>query len=110
MKTMNFENLVIMHRINNNTLYMSNALAGEVGEIANCVKKLEIIKHLEDNDIEPNITFEEVEVKLVEELGDALFYLTALALHYGCPLEKIMVNQAGKLNQQSIDYGRNFLK
>lgn len=61
---------------------LCTALSGEVGEFCNVVKKYK-----------GGITSTE----LVNELGDILWYLTALTHHFGTTLEDIMSCNAGKV-------------
>jgi NTP pyrophosphatase (non-canonical NTP hydrolase) len=46
----------------------------------------------------------------VDELGDLLFYVKAIARHRGVTFEYIMQVQADKLERQSEHYNRTFLK
>lgn len=80
---------------NDNTLlYASNALAGEVGEVANEVKKL---YRACDGDMYPaEVTSAEHE-KIALELGDVLWYLTALAQLCGYSLEDV-----SRMNQEKL--------
>ena len=47
---------------------------------------------------------------LNDELGDALFYLTAVAISNGSSLVDIMVLQKARLIEQGSEYKRPFLK
>jgi NTP pyrophosphatase (non-canonical NTP hydrolase) len=114
METINFEMIVKAHSLfPNNNLYNSNALCGEVGEVANQVKKLEIALARPDwvlqneNSLPDASHFREA---IIDELGDVLFYLTRVALDQGITLERIMNIQFQKLVAQSDKYQRTFLK
>jgi NTP pyrophosphatase (non-canonical NTP hydrolase) len=60
-------------------------LAGESGEVADLIKKSQYRNGSLD------------ETRLVEELGDALWYLTAIADLFGWSLAEIATANAGKL-------------
>lgn len=60
-------------------------LAGESGEVADLIKKVEFQGHILDED------------KLVEELGDVLWYVALAAETLGVPLEDIMRRNIDKL-------------
>jgi NTP pyrophosphatase (non-canonical NTP hydrolase) len=64
------------------------ALAGEVGEYCNQLKKFELGKPLAEAD-------------LVEELGDILWYYTALLQTYNVTLDEIMEYNANKVLERS---------
>ena len=66
--------------------YWSLCLNGEAGEVANDAKK--VWKHGQLFDPE----------KVVDELGDVLWYLTIIALRTGASLEDIMNYNARKLS------------
>jgi NTP pyrophosphatase (non-canonical NTP hydrolase) len=108
------ESLVEKHSLcPNNKLYTSNALAGEVGEIANIVKKIQMVQlrpewvtQPENNMPPANV----LESRLSDELGDALFYLVRLAKDNGIDLRTLIYGQEFKLKEQSEQYGRTFLK
>lgn len=96
-----------------NLLYNTNALCGEAGEVANMAKKLHMLSlHPEwISANEPGLpTGEDFKKKLADELGDALFYLTRVALDNDMNLADIMINQLEKIQKQSKHYGRTFLK
>jgi len=61
-------------------------------------------------DENPLMSADHFQDKLVDELGDALFYLTRVALDAGKTLEEIMFRQDRKLVDQSSKYKRTFLK
>lgn len=114
MDTLIFEKIVNMHSLcKGNMLYNGNALAGETGEVCNNIKKIHmaIIKpkwvSQKKNALPKKEVFKE---KLNDELGDALFYLTRIALDNGTSLNEIMAKQCEKLNEQSIKYRHTFLK
>jgi NTP pyrophosphatase (non-canonical NTP hydrolase) len=110
-----FEILVHKHSLlKGDLLYNSNALAGEVGECANIVKKMQmaVIKPewTQQTEAERLKTPEYFLPKLQDELGDVLFYLTRMINDTGLSLEDIMQLQQEKLENQSIQYKRTFLK
>lgn len=70
-------------------IYTSNALAGEVGEVCNEVKKWA-------RDDKQVMTYERQE-KIAHELGDCLWYLTQLAQDIGYDLHDIAAMNIAKL-------------
>lgn len=111
MRTLDFEKVVNIHSLfPNNPLYNSNALCGEIGEAANVVKKIIIVKSLKKEDIFSALSTNDYKNMVKEELSDSLFYLTRLALDYNTSLSELMLIQSNKLLNQSIKYKRNFLK
>lgn len=64
------------------------ALTGEVGEYANLLKKQSLGKAIDDQ-------------KLIDELGDILWYFTTLLGTYGLRLEHIMERNAEKVTDRS---------
>ncbi|MEZ5429272.1 MAG: nucleoside triphosphate pyrophosphohydrolase family protein [Pyrinomonadaceae bacterium] len=73
----------------NNLEYPTLGLAGEAGEVANIVKKIQ-------RDHGGEIT-EETRAKLKDELGDVLWYISACADELGLTLEEIAEYNVGKL-------------
>ena len=65
----------------NNLEYPTLGLAGEAGEVANIVKKIQRDHGGEIND--------ETRAKLKDELGDVLWYISACADELGLSLEEI---------------------
>jgi len=63
-------------------------LFGEYGEVVELIKKETFHGH------EMNID------KLTEELGDVLWYLTALCIQYGIPLHDVMEQNMKKLQKR----------
>lgn len=72
-----------------NLEYPTLGLAGEAGEVANIVKKIQ-----RDND---GVITEEVRSKLKDELGDVLWYISACADELGLTLEDIAHYNVNKL-------------
>lgn len=94
-------------------LYNSNALAGEAGEVANCVKKIRMatIRPEWVTQNENSLpTKEHFENNLNDELSDVLFYLVRLAKDNGVTLDDLAKIQIHKLKSQSEKYKRTFLK
>ena len=69
-----------------NILHWSLGLAGEVGELVDTVKKH--VFYNKEFDVE----------NAQEELGDIIFYATAMAQELGLPLDYIMANNKAKLD------------
>ena len=72
-----------------NLEYPTLGLAGEAGEVANIVKKIQ-------RDFGGEIT-DETRAKLKDELGDVLWYISACADELGLTLEEIAEFNVGKL-------------
>jgi NTP pyrophosphatase (non-canonical NTP hydrolase) len=72
-----------------NLEYPTLGLAGEAGEVANIVKKIQ-----RDND---GILTDEVRGKLKDELGDVLWYISACADELGLTLHEIAEYNVNKL-------------
>lgn len=72
-----------------NLEYPTLGLAGEAGEVANIVKKIQ-------RDFGGEIT-EEIRAKLKDELGDVLWYISACADELGLTLTEIAEFNVGKL-------------
>jgi NTP pyrophosphatase (non-canonical NTP hydrolase) len=73
----------------NNLEYPTLGLAGEAGEVANIVKKIQ-------RDYGGEIT-EEIRAKLKDELGDVLWYISACADELGLTLTEIAEFNVAKL-------------
>lgn len=67
---------------------MCMGIAGEAGEVTDYLKK--VLYHGHDFDSE----------KLTEELGDLLWYVTALASHFQIPLSYIALKNIAKLKKR----------
>lgn len=73
----------------NNLEYPTLGLAGEAGEVANIVKKIQ-----RDN---AGVITGEVREKLRDELGDVLWYISACADELGLTLDEIAAYNVNKL-------------
>ncbi len=73
----------------NNLEYPTLGLAGEAGEVANIVKKIQRDHGGEIND--------EIRAKLKDELGDVLWYISACADELDLTLQEIAEYNVGKL-------------
>ena len=96
-KTMNFEEYqkqasktALYPRRLENLEYSTLGLAGEAGEVANIVKKIQ-------RDFNGEIT-DEIRGKLKDELGDVLWYVSACADELGLTLEEIASFNVEKLS------------
>ncbi|MFN0139838.1 MAG: nucleoside triphosphate pyrophosphohydrolase family protein [Pyrinomonadaceae bacterium] len=69
--------------------YPTLGLAGEAGEVANIVKKIQ-----RDHD---GVITDEIRGKLKDELGDVLWYISACADELGLTLNEIAEFNVGKL-------------
>ena len=72
-----------------NLEYPTLGLAGEAGEVANIVKKIQ-------RDFGGEVT-DEIRGKLKDELGDVLWYISACADELGLTLDEIAEYNVGKL-------------
>lgn len=72
-----------------NLEYPTLGLAGEAGEVANIVKKIQ-----RDNN---GVLTDEIRGKLKDELGDVLWYISACADELGLTLEEIAEFNVNKL-------------
>lgn len=77
---------------NNKLIYPTLGLAGEAGEIANKVKKI-----LRDNSGELQ---EDIRQNLIDELGDVLWYVAALATDLKAELSEVANRNIEKLNSR----------
>ena len=76
-----------------NIIYPSLALAGEAGELTNEVKK-----YIRDDDCELTATRR---AKIIDEAGDVLWYLQALAMELGTSLAAIAGRNLEKLTERA---------
>jgi len=72
-----------------NLEYPTLGLAGEAGEVANIVKKIQ-----RDH---AGVLNDEIRLKLKDELGDVLWYISACADELGLSLEEIAAYNVNKL-------------
>lgn len=72
-----------------NLEYPTLGLAGEAGEVANIVKKIQ-----RDNN---GVLTDETRAKLKDELGDVLWYISACADELGLTLDEIAAYNVNKL-------------
>ena len=76
-------------RLDNNSLAMGGlGIAGETGEVVDLIKKVVAHDHPLDQQ------------KLVEELGDVLWYISALATLMGVQLEDVALANVAKLKKR----------
>ena len=75
-----------------NLEYPTLGLAGEAGEVANIVKKIQ-----RDNN---GVLTDETRAKLKDELGDVLWYISACADELGLTLDEIAAYNVNKLAQR----------
>tara|TARA_R100000315_G_C5193556_1_gene113078 strand:+ start:340 stop:663 length:324 start_codon:yes stop_codon:yes gene_type:complete len=71
--------------------YTALGLAGEAGEVAEKVKKL----------IRDNISIEDCQIDIMNELGDVLWYIATCAYEFNLTLEEIAENNVLKLKSRS---------
>lgn len=75
-----------------NLEYPTLGLAGEAGEVANIVKKIQ-----RDH---AGVIDDEIRGKLTDELGDVLWYISACADELGITLDKIAAFNVEKLSKR----------
>ena len=75
-----------------NLEYPTLGLAGEAGEVANVVKKIQ-------RDFGGNLT-DEIRARLKDELGDVLWYISACADELGLTLEEVAEFNVKKLAER----------
>lgn len=76
-------NLMKKYRMNKNKIELNTlALVGEVGEIANKLKKYNFYDH---------VTYEDIKDSLVEELGDSFFCLVTLSKELNVSLSELFI-------------------
>lgn len=78
---------LLMDHVKKNVNYLGLGLTGEAGEVAEKLKKL-----LRDGSINKN--------EVLKELGDVLFYTTALANAFGFGLEEVAQANINKLQDR----------
>lgn len=79
----------VYHRAGQNYIYPTLGLAGEAGEVANKIKKIE-----RDHD---GVLSQETRRAIEGELGDVLWYVAQLATELGIPLEQVAERNLEKL-------------
>lgn len=72
-------------------VWVAIGLAGESGELVDCVKKAVFHQHGVDRD------------KLIDELGDVLWYAAAMATQVGASLSEVMARNIAKLERRYPD-------
>jgi len=75
--------------VGNNFIYPTLGLAGEAGEVANKVKKI-------DRD-QKGVLSDEAKKGIAKEMGDTLWYLATLATEFGLSLDDIAADNIKKL-------------
>ena len=78
----------------NNVYYPAIGLAGEAGEVCNQIKKI----MRDDN----GVVTSPREAKLIDELGDVLWYVAALATEL-----RIDLNSVAKINIEKLKFRQN---
>ena len=89
-----------------NLLYFSNGLGGECGEVQNEIKKLyrEMIK---DNESVNVSKIKKRKENIKTELGDVMWYLTAIVNDLGFSLEDILKGSIKKCHT-FVDWKKNY--
>jgi NTP pyrophosphatase (non-canonical NTP hydrolase) len=76
-------------------IYPALGLAGEAGEVSNQVKKI-----IRDNAGELTL---ERKIKIMDELGDVIWYVAALASDIGVSLDAVAEANLQKLAKRAVD-------
>ena len=80
--------------------YLALGLAGEAGEFADAVKKLVREVGQRDDDAYYREMKLHVRDKLIDELGDVLWYLNKLTTFFGLTIEDLMIANTVKLHER----------
>ncbi len=96
-------------------LYSINALMGELGELANVLKKEQLAKYIPEyaervREETERGEREPIHKQKIDEAGDVLFYFLQYLNSEGIALDEVMQFQKNKLEDQSDEAGRMFLK
>ena len=75
--------------------YWSNALAGEVGEVCNLVKKFE-----RNGSDFSNTPYDGFFIDLDKELADSFIYLVLVARYFQSDLERAILNKIEEVNKR----------
>jgi NTP pyrophosphatase (non-canonical NTP hydrolase) len=110
-----FNKTVKKYSFKEDKLFSMNALVGELGELANVIKKIEFHKHFKtyQERVQKEInegkrkSFDE---QLLDEAGDTLFYFIQLLNSLNLDLEEIMKYQKNKLELQSKGPNHLYIK
>ena len=99
---------------NKDIFFTSNALTGELGELCNVIKKEIAIKDFimahemyTRKVANGDPTFQE---QFVDEAGDVLFYYVQLLNKKGVTMEEVISEQVKKIQNQSDEAGKPYLK
>jgi NTP pyrophosphatase (non-canonical NTP hydrolase) len=77
-----------------NLLFLILGLAGEIGEVSDCVKN--------NYNCNENEFSGSGEKKLISQLGDALWYISQIAFELGISIEDIAKRNVKKINSEEI--------
>ncbi len=80
--------------------YLTLGLTGESGEVADNVKKIIRVTGQEDYNAFWRAMNEYGRARLVDELGDTLWYLNKLCMYLGVPIEALMMLNTVKLHER----------
>jgi NTP pyrophosphatase (non-canonical NTP hydrolase) len=95
--------------------FSMNALIGELGEVANVIKKKEFYSYFKEYQQQVDIDIKngkrtDYDDQLIDEFGDTLFYFIQLMISLNLDLSEIIDRQENKLINQSIELGRKYIK
>lgn len=118
MKVGNFIEFILDHSLEDeriDEIYDGNALAGELGELNNILKKkltYELIpeyKKRVDNEIAAGLRLDFKE-QITDEAGDILFYFLRILDRNDISIEEVIDAQVNKVRGKSISKGGKFKK
>lgn len=111
-----FNEIVKDHTLENkDEFFTMNALTGELGELANVIKKMEFHRYFKtyNERVEKEIQegkrkpFQEM---AIDEAGDTFFYFMQLLNKMNISIQDVMKYQTIKLMRQDKELGRVFIK
>jgi len=96
-------------------LFSMNATVGELGELANVIKKKEYFEHFEEYKKQVFIDISkgkrvDFDTQMNDEMGDTLFYLFQLMTALGLNIQSVCKAQMDKIENQSKELDRKFIK
>ena len=111
-----FKKFVENHSTNKDDFFKMTALCGEIGELANVIKKAEFFNMFPDSyaiKVEDEIskglrkTWRE---QFIDESGDVFFYFIQLLNHWSVDIEEVIEYQINKVETKDKELGRAFKK
>lgn len=115
MKIEEFEEVVKTHTFSMTDFEIVTALVGELGELANVIKKADFYNKMPLYKARIDAELSEgkrppFRTQFIDEAGDTLFYFLKLLNYWGVSLEEIIEFQTNKLGTQSKKLDKTFKK